>query len=374
MNNMLNVGILFDANYNGITYQYTLYPLVIWARELERIGVKIWFFTDTRNKRLYDCDSVIVLSSYFGNTLTLKNEQIEILSCLKKCIPKLIFFDITDSCGTTKFESLEIVDLYLKRQMYKDKSLYEKHLYGTRSFCDFYLRNFGTIKRDCFEKCTLLQKEYVHKLRIGWNIGIGNYLTKNKIFKNHNSWYCNNYLRVGHVIDRLCFPNDSSMPHWSKKEFDITYRGSLKYSIDAISFSRNKINEILDQNTIKYLIKYRDKIRHDLFVNELRKSKIVISPFGYGEICFRDFEAFHSNSCLLKPDMSHLETWPNFYEDESTYISYRWDFSNVMEKIENALTGNTAQQIAQYGYEMLLNTNSEEGAVGFCTRFHSLVT
>lgn len=47
--------------------------------------------------------------------------------------------------------------------------------------------------------------------------------------------------------------------------------------------------------------------------NELVRSRIVLSPFGWGELCFRDFEAVFSGALLMKPDMSHLETWPDVF-------------------------------------------------------------
>lgn len=371
---MINVGILFDANFNAITYKYTLFPLVNWHKKLRDYGVNVLFFSNIKSTNQFiKCDCMIVLSSFFGNTLTLKSEQLEILVLLKKQISKVIFFDITDSCGTTKFETLEIIDLYLKRQMYKDKSLYTKNIFSTRTYCDFYLNNFDSVKMDCFDLCLSLQNKHIHKLRIGWNIGIGDYFSKRKIFRNHNSWYCNNHLRIGHKIDNFSFINTNCIPSWFKKDVDINYRGSLKYSIDAISFSRNKINEILDHKASKYIIKYRNKIKHKSFIEELKKSKIIISPFGYGEICFRDFEAFSSNSCLLKPDMSHLETWPDYYQDKKTYIAYKWDFSDAMEIIESILTDNTAQLIAQNGYETFIYKNSNEGAVDFCNQFCGIV-
>ena len=31
-----------------------------------------------------------------------------------------------------------------------------------------------------------------------------------------------------------------------------------------------------------------------------------MSPFGFGEICYRDFEAMLNGACLIKPDVSHL--------------------------------------------------------------------
>ena len=49
-------------------------------------------------------------------------------------------------------------------------------------------------------------------------------------------------------------------------------------------------------------------------------SKLSKSPFGWGDICIRDFETFICHSCLVKPDMSLIETWPNYYIKDKSYV------------------------------------------------------
>ncbi|MEM8633350.1 MAG: glycosyltransferase [Pseudomonadota bacterium] len=74
------------------------------------------------------------------------------------------------------------------------------------------------------------------------------------------------------------------------------------------------------------------------FMAELRRSKICFSPFGYGELCWRDIEAFMTGSVLLKPDMSHLRTEPDLFRDDETYVAIAWDFSDLEEKVRALLT------------------------------------
>jgi hypothetical protein len=66
---------------------------------------------------------------------------------------------------------------------------------------------------------------------------------------------------------------------------------------------------------------------------ELHDAKIVLSPFGWGEVCFRDFEAVRAGALLLKPDMSHLKTWPDIYIPGETYIPLDWDGGDLLEKV-----------------------------------------
>ena len=370
---MTNVGIIFDAHFNGITYKYTLYPLVKWHKNLKEHGINVQFFTDESSPGILKCDIVIILNSYFGNNLTLHYKHLDVLISLKRKVPKLIFFDITDSCGTTKFETIDIVDTYIKRQLYKDKTLYMRNIFGTRSFCEYYVSTIPDVKKDCNYNIPTLKPNQLSKLKLGWNIGIGDYFSSKKIFRNFNGLYCNNYLRIGHIIDQLLFSSLIPNLSWQDKNIDISYRGAMEYSIDAISYSRSKVNDILDKLTNKYLIKYRSRIKKKYFIDELVKSKIVISPFGYGEICFRDFEAFQTNSCLLKPDMSHLETWPNYYVSGSTYISYKWDFSDIEENIDLLMSDDYGKNIAMNGHEYFLSNFSQNGIDSFCEHFKSII-
>ena len=54
----------------------------------------------------------------------------------------------------------------------------------------------------------------------------------------------------------------------------------------------------------------------------------MLSPFGWGEICYRDFESALYRNVLIKPSMEHLLTWPNIYQP-FTYFKLDWDFNNL---------------------------------------------
>ena len=71
---------------------------------------------------------------------------------------------------------------------------------------------------------------------------------------------------------------------------------------------------------------------------EMQDSKLCFSPFGYGELCWRDVEAFASGAVLVKPDMSHLETSPNMYVANETYFPIKWDFSDFHEVVYRVLS------------------------------------
>lgn len=71
------------------------------------------------------------------------------------------------------------------------------------------------------------------------------------------------------------------------------------------------------------------RVAHAAFMAELMRSKLCFSPFGYGEVCWRDFEAIAAGSVLVKPDMSQISADPNIYIPDETYVPVAWDFSDL---------------------------------------------
>ena len=73
------------------------------------------------------------------------------------------------------------------------------------------------------------------------------------------------------------------------------------------------------------------------YLHELQNSKICFSPFGYGEVCWRDFEAVAHGAVLLKPDMSHIRTDPDIFIAGETYMPVAWNLSDFEDKVHELL-------------------------------------
>jgi len=95
-------------------------------------------------------------------------------------------------------------------------------------------------------------------------------------------------------------------------------------------------------------------IRHDLFLREMRKSKLCFSPFGYGEVCWRDYEAVMTGAVLIKQDMSHVETDPDIFVANETYVPVKWDLSDFETKVRWLLSDDAARmRIAEAAFQKL---------------------
>jgi hypothetical protein len=114
------------------------------------------------------------------------------------------------------------------------------------------------------------------------------------------------------------------------------------YRRETVAFQRQLVRKVADSLGFP-----TDKIPRPEYLKELRNCKVSVSPFGWGEPSYKDFEVIINGAALLKPDVSHMETWPNLYVAGETYLPFKWDCSDLQEVIYNALTGNTWRDLAQ---------------------------
>ena len=225
---------------------------------------------------------------------------------LKKRSHKLIYFDTTDSTGCIQKELLDSVDTYWKMQILKNKEFYKSSHYGNRLFTDYYYKENNIVDNDVLLSKPIISNDNLDKITSAWNYGLSDYSKWSKI-KNYlfKKTLINSFLGINKKIY-----NNSH----ETRNIDINGRFNTDYTRNTIKYSRLYLKNILGDR-IK-----SNKVSKKIFYKELSNSKIVLSPFGWGEICYRDFEAFKYGAALFKPDMSHLETWPDFYEENNVFF------------------------------------------------------
>lgn len=95
---------------------------------------------------------------------------------------------------------------------------------------------------------------------------------------------------------------------------------------------------------IKVVTAEQGKVPLEEYYNLMSRSKIIVAPFGYGEIAPRDLESCMVGSILIKPDMRHIQTLPNIYNDPKNFISCRSNYSNLALLIEDILNDYDVEQ------------------------------
>lgn len=104
----------------------------------------------------------------------------------------------------------------------------------------------------------------------------------------------------------------------------------------------------------------------------LYRAKISISPFGMGELCYRDLESIQHGCILIKPDMSDIITEPNLFIKNQTYIPCKVDYSDLNEIIERVL-GNYKEYsyIIENARQRLVDVYSYEAVALYWYNFFS---
>ncbi|MDF1809284.1 MAG: glycosyltransferase [Phycisphaerales bacterium] len=238
---------------------------------------------------------------------------------------KIVMLDYYAPTCSPHFSAMAHVDRYIKRQTLSDLSGYEHEYRSGFAFADFVADTWGFELED-WHFGSKIPAAHAHKLVSGWNLGI-----------------TPRYEQILNWTKRVPIP-------WSLRRIDIHQRigglGKPGQKQEWYQFSRAKGIEALDPLKSKYRMSTIGRVSRKKYFLELCSSKVVFSPFGWGEVCFRDYEAIACGALLVKPDMSHVTTEPNIYIANETYIPVAWDYSDAADKVEECLSNpNKAKKI-----------------------------
>lgn len=267
-------------------------------------------------------------------------DRTEVLSVLREHAKTIIWLDTADSTGTPLFDVMPFVDRYLKKQVLKDLTRYTKPVWGGRVFCEYYHEKYGINDETvCKRVFAPVEPEYLPKIGISWNVGLGDLFTSKRIdrFLLHRK----SYAPIGFTCPSMDRP------------IDIHYRGSVWNNIAG--FQRKKAIELISARDDIKKPDVSKKVPIEEYINESKSALALVSPFGWGEICGRDFEAFVYGAALIKTDMSHLSTYPDMYIQNETYLSVDWDFknfNNILDMVKSTEGRHELVRIAKNGQEM----------------------
>ena len=326
--NKSNLKVLFIVENKNIT-RSQIFPFYYYIKDLEqRFKTEFRQVSVTslqKNKgNLPQGADVILFQPWFdlGN-----NELRRLTRFLRKSNPgaRIIFLDSYAPLDLRFAEILEsLVDLYIKKHVFRDRSFYGKTTQGDTNLVDFY------------EQWCELPK------------------SKNFTFK-----VSDNFLSKL-VIGPTFFTSSYLLPRFHRQELSTFDRKDIRVHA-RLGCSGTEWYQSMRQQALSACeeFRYQSIVSSDLvgfrtYLNELSRSKICFSPFGYGEVCIRDYEAIACGALLIKPDMSHVETNPNIYVPFETYVPVKWDFSDLAEKVDYYLSHeNETKEIAYNAYNHL---------------------
>jgi len=284
-----------------------------------------------------DCDfEFIGMEDFINKKLPLSesiSKGLELLATIEK--PYFLFdgSDSTSLMGAYEvFTQSQAIHLYknqlLSREEYKNKTAFNKWFFGTGTSLDL--------------SYDILEKDYEKIKLSGWNLGY------------HHPQYLNfTPNNLSKDID-VC----AIYQGYHVENSDHHVRNDLLYTSHRVSawetLSKSSRNVVTDKKP------------YSEYVDILSRSKVAISPFGMGEICFRDFEIVHYGTVMIKPDMSRIITEPNLYVPYETYIPCKPDWSDLLDVVEEVLTNwDKYEPIAKKAQQRLLENFSPSRLVEY---------
>jgi len=226
---------------------------------------------------------------------------------------KLIFVDPFAQATTRFLNVLPYVDGFVKRQRYLDQSLYTTDRPGGSVFTQ-YLAEQWHYDLGSWHIGSVAPNGHESRILTGWSLGVS------KGFRdllNRPHWLSPPTKKTIDIFSRIALGN----------ELDTWYYPYRLAALNALRPLTTDYTVAMNQGTSS-----KDLVPKRQYFRELRKSRIVFSPFGWGESCWRDFEAVCYDCLLIKPSMEHLDIQPNLFIPGKTYVPVAWDFSDLESK------------------------------------------
>ncbi len=341
------------------------YPIRSFERQLGDLGIRVVFHY-RMTAALFDADVVCIDSEVCnkrrGNPLPY--EKSHLVARAREGSDVLVWFDTADHTGGTAFQLLGDLDLYCKSQLFRERDFHLRSWYADRIFSQYYHREAGVDEPGAPPTRVPAHPAQLDKLAVSWNLGLADFTT---FSTNGRRW---------RVLTRRSGYGERAGVSPGSRELDMAVRLRTRYGLATVTHHRSEaVRRIRDfAERTDRTINPDGKLSYRKYRDEMGRAKVVPSPFGSGEICYRDFECFLAGATLVKPDMDHVDTWPSFYEADVTYAKHRWDFGDLEEVLADLLNDpSRAHDIAVAGQERFLAARSVSGGERFAKHFQVLM-
>jgi hypothetical protein len=229
---------------------------------------------------------------------------------------KIVLIDPWDQVTGRYLSIAPHVDHILKYQGLKDPAGYQRHYIGGTVVSDYLARNHDYDLGD-WDVGSQVPDGYLDRVLTGWNFAVTPRFQK-QLFPS----------RLVRLLD------------FTKRDIDIFCRVNYgpRDNLEWYGHYRKEAVEALQTLEPKYRLavsgEYSDEktVSTRQYFREIKRTRIAFSPFGWGEVTWRDYEAIAYGCLLVKPRVDHVDTNPDVFVAGKTYVPVEWDFSDLAEK------------------------------------------
>ena len=230
---------------------------------------------------------------------------------IKPAQAALVYCDGNDEMTIQWPGLLTFCDLYWKKHAFRDRSRYLRTYRGGPNLTDHALGDEAGIP----DWHSAADETQLHKVFCGSSIGLDRKIA---------------------ALSPLLADN-AGLPLPAARKYDVVVRADVPDN--WMGRLRRPVVEALGSLSEGLAILLpKGRVSQDQYAREMMESRICISPFGYGELCWRDFEAVAYGCLLFKPAMDHVESRPDIFRPFETYVPLAWDYSDLDEKLRYYLS------------------------------------
>lgn len=130
---------------------------------------------------------------------------------------------------------------------------------------------------------------------------------------------------------------DAPLDPDSVRDIDVFCAGTAAYHSPGVTYHREQAFAALERLRGWRAVLRRGRIlAAGDYAALMRRARVCVSPWGWGETAFRDYEAMYAGCVLIKPLTDFVETYPPI--DTRHYVPCAVDFSDLQEKVDHVLT------------------------------------
>lgn len=265
---------------------------------------------------------VVVLQTWFNVP---PDEMAHVLGRIRdRCTPERLVF--LDSFAPTDLRLAASVgphvDLYVKKHVMRDRSFYGKTTYGHTNLMEYYGKRFELEMEPTLYP---IPDGFLDKLHVGPSFSTAPYM-----------------------LPRFL----SNRPYVERKRIDLHARLAARGSDWYRAMRQEAVDAVAGLEGLN--VASGGGVPRDAYMRELASSRMCFSPFGYGEVCWRDYESIMCGALLIKPDMAHVETDPDIFVADETYVPVAWDLSDFADKVHHyAMQNSEREAICARAFERL---------------------
>lgn len=314
---------IVDPVRSGIAYGQ-IYPFVKYARDLKSaLGVEtiiantevLQEIADACARHAHEVSAFVIRPGYHDDP----GAAVKFFIDLRTRYPnhRIVLLDPWDQCTGRYLGALPYVDRFVKCQRYRDLATYQRDMVGGTLVTDYLVRAQG-VTMNAINVGSRLDPRYGRRLMVGNFVNMTRRLHARLLTP--QVWPI---FPLRRDVDVVCHVSIGT------RGDDSYYRHHRLQAVEAIQAMSGRYSVVTSAEYDGERTVTSKQYRRDM-----RRSRIVVSPFGWGEISTRDYEAAAYGNLLMRPRVDHVDVMPQIFIPGQTYVPLEWDFSDLAEKVE----------------------------------------